>query len=96
MDEKVRYLRSPTSNSLIENDEDNGFPLIGGLFASKVMDNNDYFNRCLSQFQIGKDELQSRLTDARKVLFNKEDLHNWLYIIREDVLNQRKRMVIFY
>jgi hypothetical protein len=86
MQEK-RFLRGGIFHSLIDNDESEGFPIIGA-FGGTLLSNNKYLIRCLSKFQNGKNDFQKKLVDARKIIFNKDELINWLYKIKEEAKAQ--------
>src|SRR5437879_3216508 len=84
MTEKKRFSRGGHFYSLIQNNESNGFPLISRIAGMDLLFKSNHITRCRSKFQDGKDDFQKQLIDARKVIFNKEDLANWLYKIKEE------------
>lgn len=79
--EKI-FLRGGMSHSLFEIAESRGFPLIGRM--AHLTHSGADFKRCLSTFQEGKDDFHRRIVDARKVIFNREEMANWLYKIKEE------------
>jgi hypothetical protein len=88
MPEEKRFLPSGIFNSLIQNDESTGFPLIGEFADAIFSAKRDTFNRSLSKFQEGKDALQRKLTDARKVIFNRTEMVNWLYKMKQEAKSE--------
>jgi hypothetical protein len=79
-----RFLPSGVFYSLIENDDSTGLPIIGTYAHEISMAENIVLQRAWGQLPAGKAELQKKLTDARKVIFNRAEMINWLYKIKED------------
>jgi len=79
-----KFLRNGTFHSIIREEEDKGFPVFswgGEIFADGE---SRYFNRCLSKFEEGKTSFRKKLIDARKIIFSREEMVNWLYKIKEE------------
>ncbi len=60
------------------------------------MDNNEYFKRCLSNVEAGKEKLREMLTDVRRVIFKNEELINWFHKIKQDAKNETDLIFIEY
>lgn len=90
------FLKSTTEISLFEKKSGSSMKVINNLLLNFIMDNNDYFKRCLTEVENGKAELRKQLDDARKVIFNKGDLVNWFYKIKEDAKAETDMIFIRY
>jgi hypothetical protein len=89
------FLRNTSEISLLEKKSGNSMKVISNML-SKFIDNADYFKRCLSQVENGRQELQRKLIDARRIIFTKEDLINWFYKMKEDAKTETDMIFIRY
>jgi hypothetical protein len=93
--EKV-FLRNTAELSLLAEESEYSIRIISSLFSKYLSDDRDFFNRSLSKVAEGKTELRKKLDDARKVIFKKEDLINWLHKIKEDAVDETHMIFIEY
>ncbi|HTF17320.1 MAG TPA: hypothetical protein VK658_04560 [Chryseolinea sp.] len=90
------FLRSTGKISLLEMKPKNSIRIINNDL-SKFLENRDYRKRCLDNIEPGKTELNKMLTEAKgTILFNTEELVNWLYKIKMDAESETHRMFIAY
>lgn len=90
------FLRSTGEISLLEKKSGSSIKVISSQLSNFIMDNNEYFKRCLSEVENGKAELRKMLDDARRVIFTKEDLINWIHKIKEDAQTETDLIFIRY
>jgi hypothetical protein len=88
------FLRSTAEISLLEKKSGSSMKVISNLLADFIMNNDDYFKRCLTEVENGKAELKKQLDDARRVIFTKEDLINWFYKMKEDAKTETDMIFI--
>lgn len=90
------FLRTSAEISLLEKKSKHSMKVICNELSTFIMDNNIYFVRCLSKVDNGKAELRIQLDDARRVIFTREELVNWLYKIKEDAMAETDRIFVEY
>jgi len=78
------FLRRTSETSLLKKNTGNSMKVISGELSVFIRENREYFKRCFSQVESGKKEFKEMLDDARRVIFTKDDLVNWLYKIKQD------------
>jgi len=93
--EKV-FLRNAAELSLLKEESENSIRVLSTLFSKHISNNRDFLNRSISMVSSGKSELRKKLDDARKVIFTKEDLINWLHKIKEDAVSETDMIFIEY
>jgi hypothetical protein len=80
------FLRNTSEISLVEKKSGSSMKVISSQLSNFIMNNNEFFKRCLTKVENGKAELRKMLDDAKRVIFTKEDLINWFYKIKEDAM----------
>ena len=62
--------------------------MINSRLSDHIMNNREFWSRCLSEKENGVDELHKMLDDARRIIFSKEELVRWLYKVKEDAKSE--------
>src|ERR1700704_2081757 len=86
--DKEYFFRETFEISLLKKEEKNSLRIISSHLDRYIMDNNDYFKRCLSRVEDGKIELRKKLEDVRKIIFNQEDLIYWFHKMKKDAISE--------
>ncbi|BDU25153.1 hypothetical protein [Flavobacterium sp. GSB-24] len=81
--EKV-FLRSSAELSLLKEESQNSISINNSLFTKHILNNREFLDRAIATVPAGKSELRKMLDDARKVIFSKDELINWLHKIKQD------------
>ena len=93
---KEPVLRTTGEISLLEEKSKHSLRILSSQLTPFIMDNNEYFKRCLSKVADGQEELRKLLTDVRRIIFNNEDLINWFHKIKEDAVSETDLIFIKY
>lgn len=91
---KKPHLRGTVEISLLEEKSEYSWRPLIPLRYNNVVDQEIFFNRVYPNLQKGRDELQKMLDEMRKIIFNKLDLINWFYKIKDDAENEVEHIFI--
>ena len=92
----IVFLRDVHSISLLKDKNNNSMRLISNVLSQYLMKNNAYFKRCLSRKKTGEKIFEEKLQDARKIIFNQDELVNWLNKIKQDAINETDKIFTAY
>jgi hypothetical protein len=87
---REKFFRRSSATSLLKKKSGKSLKILCEDLGHLIRNNNDYLERCLSQVDIGKRDFKEMLDDARRVIFTKEELINWLYRIKQDAETETK------
>lgn len=87
------FLRNSSELSSIKRDDGSSITILTPELH-EFTNNREYLNRCLSNIDKGKKEFVNKLTEIRRVIFNKEELIRWLYKIMEDCKEETELIFI--
>jgi hypothetical protein len=81
-------LRTTGEISLLEEKSGRSLRILTPLLTPYVMSNSIYAKRCLSKIDAGREDLNKRLIEVRRVIFNNEELVYWFHKIKEDAVSE--------
>lgn len=87
-------LRSTLDVNLLQTSNKTFIRVLNGQLSDLILNNREYFKRCLSRIEAGREELTKRLEEARHVLFSQEEVVHWLYKVKLDAKSETNRIFI--
>jgi len=90
------FLRSTGEISLLKKKSDKSMIMLSSFLSSDLMDNKEYWSRCIKEVPNGKLECRKMLEDAKKIIFTKKELIYWFHKIMIDAKTETEIIFLTY